>query len=361
MLERLGNQTRPVIGCFPLYPPVELINAMGATPVLLWGLGPLFHRTPQSDRRLQDFTCSVARRLTEFILSDQGNVLDGLVMYNACDTLRNLPEILAHGLEEAGRSLPIVRLHVPMTPRKQTTGDEYLKTGIDRLIDDLSRVFGLEYSDEAFKLSVVHYHIARSWARSLETKVALGELSFTRFAELISENHFRPIRDQIDLLMGALKQWCHAPGLEEPRGRVVISGILPPPPPISEAIEAAGLRVVGNDVASLSRSYEYTPETGPPREYFTDFYSRRKPCSTLLYTADDRFESLLDLAQKQKADGVIFVGEKYCEYEYLEFPVLEKRLQEHGFKTLTLEISLDDVHNVDAYKTRIETFTALME
>src|SRR5271157_113239 len=91
------HQGKPIIGCFPLYPPVELLHAMGLSPVVLWGFrGPI----QQSDRHLQIYTCSVARYLTEWVLSDQSAGIAGILAYNACDSLRNLPEILQAGLRE---------------------------------------------------------------------------------------------------------------------------------------------------------------------------------------------------------------------------------------------------------------------
>ena len=40
ILADLKSQGHRVVGCFPLYPPLELVHSMGLTPVILWGLKP---------------------------------------------------------------------------------------------------------------------------------------------------------------------------------------------------------------------------------------------------------------------------------------------------------------------------------
>jgi benzoyl-CoA reductase/2-hydroxyglutaryl-CoA dehydratase subunit BcrC/BadD/HgdB len=69
-LATLKNNGRPVIACFPLYPPLALFHSMGLTPVVIWGLRGHVAGTEASDRHLPSYTCSVARHMTEFILSD---------------------------------------------------------------------------------------------------------------------------------------------------------------------------------------------------------------------------------------------------------------------------------------------------
>ncbi|MBT4087550.1 MAG: 2-hydroxyacyl-CoA dehydratase [Deltaproteobacteria bacterium] len=100
--------------------------------------------------------------------------------------------------------------------------------------------------------------------------------------------------------------------------------------------------VVENDVASLKRSYAYSPQvTDDPAAYYNDFFANRFPCTTLLYQTDKRLDVFLHMVERSGARGVIFSGEKFCECEYFEFPYLEKRLREMGVATLFLEFGAD--------------------
>jgi benzoyl-CoA reductase/2-hydroxyglutaryl-CoA dehydratase subunit BcrC/BadD/HgdB len=363
-LKDLKSRGRRLLGCFPLYPPVELLHALGLEPLVMWGLAPFIPGTRRSDQHVQDFVCSVARHLTEFVLSDAGRVLDGLVLYNACDTLRNLPEILECGLREAGRHLPSFHIHIPMAPRTQTDGSQYLRREIEALTGRLEDAFGVRLSQARFQESVALHRRARALARQLEGEVAQGKWSFTRFASVMQGNYFRPVEKQIEALATALariKDGQEAVSEAPCVARVILSGILPPPERVSSVMEEAGLRVVGNDIASLARSYAHTPgHDASPGEYYVDFYYNHHPCTTLLGMADDRVRALEALVEERGAQGVIFLGEKQCEYESFELPYLEKRLAERGVKTLLLEFAMGGDGSLGAYRTRIEAFAEML-
>lgn len=286
----LKKEGKKLLGCFPLYPPVELFHSMDLEPVIMWGLKPFFPATPKSNQHLQNFVCSIGRHLTEFVLSEAGELLDGLFMYNACDTLRNLPEILRSGLEDRNRQLPLLNIHVPMPPLRQTDGGQYLRNEMDVLIEEVETVFETRFMEGRFLESVCLYRKARLLALQLEKAVEEGRIGFNLFANLLHGNYFRSVEKQIDPMESALA----GINLENQTGnasgrRVVLSGILPPPAGVVEIIEEAGMKVVGNDIASLARSYSYTPETtGSPLDYYVDFYYTHPPCPTLLGSSDNR-------------------------------------------------------------------------
>lgn len=363
-IERLKKNGKVILGCFPLYPPVELFHSLGLVPVVLWGLNGSIKTLHESDKHLQSYSCSVARYLTEFVLSDAGKLLDGLFMYNACDILRNLPEILEYGIVNIGQPLhPFFKMHIPAAPPEQTDSEAYLKDRILGLINDLERTFHVTFSGEKFKESIKLYRKMRRLSKELESLVAERKISFADFAGIVQLNYFLPVEEQIQLLESKLKEAgalvMHAGEL--PRVGVILSGILPPPPLVSDVIEKADLTIVGNDIASCARSYAYTPKaTDDPAAYYVDFYRNHYPCTTILYSSDRRIEELMKLIRAEAIRGFIFLEEKFCEYEYFEIPYLEKRFKEEGVSVLRLEFSVEDAENIDAYRTRIEAFSELL-
>ena len=364
LIDRLKETRRPVVGCFPLYPPVELFHSMGLIPVILWGLEGTVSTFPASDRHVQQYACSIARRVTEFVLSDGGEALDALFAYNACDTLRNLPEIIAEGLKERGSDLPFFSMHIPMAPRSQTDSSGYLGNEIAALVGKVEQTFDVSFSETRFLESTELYTRARTLAQSAERLVAEGVLSFGDFAEVLQQHHWIPVEKQIEKLESILRSPTveeASKGESESFARVIVSGIVPPPRQVSDLIEEAGLRVVANDIASLARSYAYNPAvTGEPGDYYDDVYSNHHPCTTLLHTADRRVPEILNLAKRTRAEGFVFVGTKYCEYEYFELPYLERRLRNNGIPTLSLELTADVSESVGALKTRIEAFAEVV-
>jgi benzoyl-CoA reductase/2-hydroxyglutaryl-CoA dehydratase subunit BcrC/BadD/HgdB len=358
------NIDRKAIGCFPLYPPLELFHSLGLVPVTLWGLKDSIPTTGESDRHLQPYACSVARHLMEFLLSENGAALGGLFMYNACDTLRNLPEIINCGLADAGRSLPIFKIHLPMVPREQTESRDYLRARIKMLINELENAYQVTFSIEKFRQSVSLYREIRKLCKALETLVANGRMSYNEFSRIIRDGWFVPAEDQLLALQKILQDRPlskreHVPSARQ--SRIVVSGILPPPPYMIQVFENAGLTFVGNDIASQNRSLFYTPAmVHDPADYYVDFYNHHYPCTTLLYTADRRVAAIRELILSTRAQGVVFIGEKFCEFEYFEIPHLEKILKDMGVPTLFLEVSIDDNEYSEAYVTRIETFAELI-
>lgn len=348
------------MGCAPLYPPLELIHAAGFQPLVLWELSGLVKDSTQGDRHLQNYSCSVARRLAEYVLSKPGESLAGFMFYNACDTLRNLPEILERGLKERGRSLPMFRLHVPAARPDRGYCKDYLANEIMRLKQELSNTPGHEVTDQNFRESVELYRRLRTALLAMEKEAGRGAVPFSRCMEISLSCLAMPIEEAVVLAESELQKSRKKPDGKTGPG-VMISGILAPPLSLVLAMEGAGLTVKANDLASLHRSLAWTPSSFEgPEQYYPDFYQNHFPCPTLLHSADQRVGALIALARERKVKGVIFAAEKFCEYEYFEYPYLEKRLKQEGISTLVLELAMGD-ESLGAMKTRIEAFAEILE
>lgn len=364
-LQMLKEQGRKIIACFPLYPPLALMHSMGLVPVVAWGLRGHVPGTDAADRHLPPYTCSVARHLTEFILTDARDLIDGVFMYNACDTLRNLPEILMDQLTVTGRDIPFIHMHLPMTPRDQTDVSAYLENEIRSLVRNLSDRFGVVFSSERFQASVALYQWMRGLALEAQERVAAGRMGFVDFAEVMQAGAFMPVEDHIDALEKLIASGKSGHGDHNRRDdknlSVMISGILPPPASVIAAVESAGLTIVSDDIASLYRSYAVMPDPMPdPEKYYRMFYDDHYPCPTLLYSSDRRVEALVERITQSNARAVIFVGEKFCEYEYFEFPYLEKQLAGMGIPSLRIEISIEDDAHTGVHNSRIAAFAEMM-
>jgi len=356
----LKDAGKPVIGCFPLYPPLELLHAMGFNPVVLWGLKGYLRATAESDKHVQNFACSVGRHVAELLLSDYGTLFDGIFFYNACDTLRNLPEIIASGMERKKKQFWMTSFHVPMQGIGNPIGATFLKNEISRLVLAIEKHTGLPLSQEKFHASVQSYRKMRELSRALQDHVANGQFSFTEYAKMVQEGYLLPVERAIENIEPRVQTAEKTPP-HATEQRVILSGIMPPAPPICKAIEQAGFTITGNDLACMHRSFLYTPANDRDvREYYLDFYTNHCPCPTLLYTGDQRVDYLLDLVKKNKAKAVIFLGEKFCEYEYLEFPFIEKKIKGQGIHVLNLELSVDDHENIATMKNRIDAFAELL-
>ncbi|MBF0449677.1 MAG: 2-hydroxyacyl-CoA dehydratase [Candidatus Magnetomorum sp.] len=354
------KNNKKLIACSPLYPPVELFHAMGCLPVTLWGLREIFHSTPFSDQHVQNYACSVARHLTEFMLSEHACLVDGLFMYNACDTLRNLPEIIVSAAETTGRTMYLFQMHIPAIPFNETNSIPFFREEMSALIHQLESALKKTFDPDTFMNSIHLYRTMRVLAKKFETIVAQGRISFQTFSEILMANHWLPVEKQIDHLKQAIDKAL--PAANTKNKRLWMTGILPPPSSVINVIESSDFTIVGNDIAALKRSYDYTPKSQKdPLIFYTDFYQNHFPCSTLLNTSEKRLETMLANVDHRQVDAVIFVGEKFCEHEYFEFPYIEKIFRSKGIPCLTLDISIDDFDNIGPFKTRIEAFSEMLE
>jgi len=350
---------RPVIGCLPLYPPEELIHSFGAGPAVLWGLKDLIRRTPRADGHIQNYVCSIVRNVTEYLLTADSDGISGLFFYNACDPVRNLPEIVADGRKVRGMPVPaIFRIHVPVQALGRGYGEKYLSDEIGRLVGSLERFFSTAFDPGRFMESVALYDEMRRLARECDLLAARGAVSFSAFSRLMMENTRLNVEERIGRLSAFRDEHGKDSATKAPGNtkRVVLTGIHPPPPKVTAMIEGAGMTVVGNDIAALSRSYGAGP--GPaddPADYYVRFYRDHVPCPTLIGSSDRRMEALAGLVREREAAGVIVIGEKFCEYEYFEIPHLVRKMVEAGVGTLVLEFWAED-ENLGPVRTRVEAF-----
>jgi len=361
----LKSSPRPIIACFPLYPPLELLDSLGFQPVIPWNIKAHIRNTDRGDRHVQNYVCSVARHLVEFLLTDGIKCVNGIVAYNACDTLRNLPEIIQSGIEERNTSIPVFTYHIPMTGVVGRTRSDYvrdyIRNEIDRLIRNIETAFSVSFSPHKFLESIETYNAVRGVYRALSGLLSEGRIDFSRFVGLLSDASFMPISEQFSSLSAAVDGLKDPPKKKDGEKRIIVSGILPPPPSVVEAMERSGLRIVGEDLAVFRRSFSHLPvPLKEPGDFYAGFYDSHYPCTTLYYLADRRIEEIIAFCRDLKADGFVFLGEKFCEYEYFEFPHLEKKLKELDIKVLALEFSVDDSDHIGALVTRIEAFAELL-
>jgi benzoyl-CoA reductase/2-hydroxyglutaryl-CoA dehydratase subunit BcrC/BadD/HgdB len=357
----LKQQGRRIVGCFPLYAPLELLHSFGLTPVVLWGLRSEVQDLTRSDRHLQNYTCQVARCLMEFILENHRTVFDALFMYNACDTLRNLPEIIEAGLAEDGISLSIFKLHVPAVPHDRTGAQSYLKDRIHSLIAELEGFTHRSFSLQDFASSVDLYSRQRGLCRELDDLCVQGRITFAYCARLLELAHFMRVEEHITLLEREILKSHKVPLSVLLHKKVMVSGIQAPPVELIEVMEASGLRIVANDIATLARSYGYCPKPiADPCEYYCDFYFNHYPCTTMLPAGDRRIELIRERVVESRPQGFIFFGEKFCEYEYFEIPFFKDIISSMGVDVLTLELGADDLSNLMPLKTRMEAFAEML-
>jgi benzoyl-CoA reductase/2-hydroxyglutaryl-CoA dehydratase subunit BcrC/BadD/HgdB len=138
--------------------------------------------------------------------------------------------------------------------------------------------------------------------------------------------------------------------------RIVVSGSICDSPGFYTAIEAAGGAIVGDDLCTGRRWFEKKiSEDGDPLAAIAERYMDRMNCPAKHTTLTARGENILALAEKNTADGVIFMLQKFCDPHAFDIPYLKTFLDEKKIKHMTLEMD-DQQQNAGQLSTRIETF-----
>jgi len=360
-LKRYRAEGSRLVGCFPLYGPLELFHSFGLTPVVLWGLGDGRGYYPASDAHVQGYACSVARALTGFVIEHGTALFDALFMYNACDTLRNLPEILSRALDSRGGHIPMFRLHLPAIPLDRAHAARYLEERLRGLVKALEEFTGRSFSGDAFMASATLYERRRSLCRGVMDLRARGGIPSARAARIIELGNHVEVAEHIAGLEEVVGSCSGLPG--DARGvRVMAGGIQAPPLELLDAMDSSNLVTVADDFATMARTHLASVSPRPdPHSYYTELYLHHPPCSTLLPSADARLGHLVSRAKASGARGFILFGEKFCEYEYFEAPQLLAAMEREGVRTLFLEIAPEDRENLAQHVTRIEAFAEMLQ
>ena len=136
---------------------------------------------------------------------------------------------------------------------------------------------------------------------------------------------------------------------------MILSGLVPEPMRVLDALDEAGMLIVGDDLASSGRRLYPAGRSSNPFERIAESLQAGPPDSTRGCPVDDRLGHLLELARRTDAAGVIYFVVKFCEPEQFYIPQLNQGLAEAGIKTLSLEVDIADPLP-DQLVTRLEAF-----
>ena len=134
-----------IVGCYPVYTPVELIHAAGMLPVGVIGAGNRLE-IAHADSRFQSFVCSIVKSTLELGLTDRLKFLDGIVFHSICDPARNLGSVFKRNFPD----LMVEYIHFPQNMTSPHTID-YLIAEYKRVNVSYEQLSGKKITDEALQ------------------------------------------------------------------------------------------------------------------------------------------------------------------------------------------------------------------
>ncbi len=333
-----------VAGYFCSYVPVELIHAVGLTPVRLL-VGP-----PPGDvagRYLQPFCCSFARSLLEGLADGTYGYLSAVVMPHTCDTIRNLSDLV----ETAAPGARVLRLMVP-TLAHTPEAVEFMVEELAVLKSALEETAGSGIGRWDLGGSISLYNRCRSAMANLREKnPGNRELYAAHLALQLTDP------EGFLALATALEPGERKAGTK----RVAVVGGPVPQLDVFDLLEEYGMHVAWDDLCTASRfAAGMVAENGDPLRALAERYLSRRPCPTKLDPANRREESLVKGVRASGAEGVVFAQQAFCEFHSFDYPGLKRRLDAEGIPSVRLDLE-HPFQPTGQMRTRLQALSEMLD
>jgi len=348
-----------LVGCYPVYTPVELIHAAGMLPVGVIGAGNRLE-IAHADSRFQSFVCSIVKSTLELGLTERLKFLDGIVFHSICDPARNLSSVFKRNFPD----LMVEYIHFPQNMASPHTID-YLIAEYKRIGASYEKLSGKAITDEALGTSIALYNTQRRLIRELyairrETPQNLSTVEcyiLTRIGTLL------PPEQHISILEQAIPELRQRNERPKDRIRVVLEGSFCEQPPIEllAGLEAAGCYILDDDFLTGWRWFTGDiPIAGDPMRNLANAYLNQSVYSGVKHdTREPKSKHLIDKFKDTRADAVLILAAKFCEPALFDYALYKRALEKEGIPHLCLEFE-EKMWIFDKARTEVETFVESM-
>jgi benzoyl-CoA reductase/2-hydroxyglutaryl-CoA dehydratase subunit BcrC/BadD/HgdB len=328
--------------------PEEVIYAFGFLPVALVGTDKPLKKAPS---RLPDNACSLARSNLELALSYEGDLFDGFVLPQVCDTTQHLSDIWRI-------SFPDKYVESFLAPRQadRPSARYWVKEEIERLIGSLSSWSGRTISDGDLEKSIRVHNESKTLLKEIY------EIRKTNPATLTSKEMFALIKlsMQVDKAefnesLKKIKQGL-VPKKAEGYTDVILVGITCDPPEVYDLFDEIRLNVVGDTLVTGTRFLQgMVPENLSPVDALTERHFKRGFYSPIHDDVFKNFEEVKSLYQRTKAQAIIFVHIEFCESQEYDLPDLKRMIKKDGMPIHVLDTEYQTL-SLSHLRTRLQAF-----
>jgi benzoyl-CoA reductase/2-hydroxyglutaryl-CoA dehydratase subunit BcrC/BadD/HgdB len=338
-----------VAAVFPYRYPREVLRAHGFLPVEVWG-PPGIDDTPAGDH-FQAYTCAIVRNGLSFILAGGLAPADVIVVPNDCDSLQGLGSVL---LDFVRPAVPVVPFYPPRGSRASDLS--YLIWETRALGDAIGRVSGTRPAHDVLELCTAREEEADGLlARVHRERERIG-VPDRELYRLIRSREYLPAERFADLARAALDRTSDGP---RPGVPLLLSGIVPEPWALFDALREMGARVAADDMACCGRRLFPAGTATDPWRRIAQRLLDAPPDSMRGAPIRARIDHLGRLARSSGAKGVVFYDVKSCEPEQFDIPALRDGLREMGLPSISMEVDLSGELPRQTV-TRLEAFVEMV-
>lgn len=344
---------KPVIGWFCTYLPEEILLAGGFHSYRIMESSC---RASRAKACLSSQLCSYVMSSLETAIEGKYNFLDGIVIANSCDAMRRLYDAWRYFVKKPSF------IHLLDIPKK--VDEESVK------YFRLCLLWLKEAIEAHYKIKITERALQEAIKTTNQTRGLLGELysfrkelnpviSGTEVSSVMKSAFTEPkeeLKQRLNALVAEIKNRKSESGfLNTGKTRLLITGGFIDQSEIIKLIEGLGANVVCEDLCTGIRYFEgWVDENIEPLMALAQRYLNRSPCARMI-DADKRLDSLRNLIEEYRIDGVIYYTLKFCDTNLFEFPYLRERLRSEGVPILFLDTD-GSAGYLGQMRTRIEAF-----
>jgi benzoyl-CoA reductase/2-hydroxyglutaryl-CoA dehydratase subunit BcrC/BadD/HgdB len=329
--------------------PEEIIHAFGFLPVALIGTQKPLKKAPA---KLPDNACSLARSNLELVMSYEGDLFDGFVLPQVCDTTQHLSDIWRI-------NFPDKYVESFLAPRQadRPSARYWVKEEIERLVASLSNWTGKTIKDEELLESIkVHnenkvllkeiYEIKRKNPAAINNKELFALIKLSMQVDKAEMNKsLKKIKDSLD-----------------PNGKadgymdVIMVGITCDPPEIFDLFDEIKINIAGDTLITGTRYLQgIVPDNGGPVDALTARHFRRGFYSPIHDDVFKNFEEVKALYKATNAKAIIYVHIEFCESEEYDLPDLKKMIRKEGIPMHVVDTEYQTT-SLSHVRTRLQAF-----
>lgn len=342
------DKGKKVVGSTIADVPEEVIHAFGFLPVSLIGTDKPLKKAPS---RLPDNACSLARSNLELVLSYEGDLFDGFVLPQVCDTTQHLSDIWRI-------SFPDKYVESFLVPRQadRPSARYWVKEEIERLIASLTGWSGKGLKDEDLKESIrIHnenkgllkeiYEIKRQYPASLSNKELFSLFKLSMQVDKVEFNKsLKEIKDNLKTVKSN--------GYTD----VILVGITCDPPEVYDLFDEIKLNIVGDTLVTGTRYLQgIVPDIANSIDALTERHFHRGFYSPIHDDVFKNFEEVKALYEQTNAKAIIYVHIEFCESQEYDLPDLKKMIRKEGMPMHVLDTEYQTL-SLSHLRTRLQAF-----
>lgn len=352
VIQQQRGKGRRSVAVLPILYPKELLTAFDVHVVELWG--PPGAPVGTEAARIQAYVCPLVRNALAFLASERAGV-EAALFPHTCDSIQGLATLAPDFGGWPGKVFRFIHPKGASRPSALRFVEAELRSLARELADWTGKPLDLRQIREAVEL---HHEVDSARAGLLDRR-ACSPMSDRELYGLLRRGEYLWPEDHLAELRRAMAELQPEP---VQRGiPVMVTGYVPEPSSIFDALGDAGAFVAADDYAAVGRRVNRAPlaRVADPFVALADAYFAYPPCPTRAASQGERIRWLLQRFDASGAKGVLVHELKFCEPELFDVPAIRMAFGARSVPVLHVESELETELSGQA-ATRLEAFVEML-